>query len=88
MATTFSEPGENVSMKHTLSSTGVVTSFHISANYVILGLDNGSIHIFSRSENKIVNILQHDHAVWALDVWDHINVLVAGGQEASWMYGI
>jgi WD40 repeat protein len=79
MATIGPEPGENVSTKHILSSTSVVVSFHISTNYVIIGLDNASIHIFLGSENKIVNVLQHDRAVWALGVWEDTNTLVAGG---------
>jgi hypothetical protein len=74
MATTNIEPGQNVSMKHTLSSACVVASFHISTNYIIIGLDNGSINIFSRSESQIVKALQHDCATWALDVWGDTDI--------------
>jgi WD40 repeat protein len=79
MATKTFEPPGNTVMKHALSHTGVVASFHTSTNYVIIGLDNGSIHIFSRTENKIINVFQHDCAVWAFDVCDETNTLVAGG---------
>lgn len=63
--------------RHITPDQGVVTSLHLTPNYIVIALDNASIHVFS-ADGVILRTLQgHVMGVWAMIPWG--DTLVSGG---------
>lgn len=56
---------------------GVVTSLHLTSQYIILALDNAKIHVFDTEGNSQRTLQGHIMGVWAMVPWG--DTLVSGG---------
>lgn len=56
---------------------GVVTSLHLTPDYIILALDNAKIHVFDTQGNSQRTLQGHIMGVWAMVPWG--DTLVSGG---------
>ncbi|KAF4123233.1 F-box and WD-40 domain protein CDC4 [Geosmithia morbida] len=56
---------------------GVVTSLHLTPQYIILALDNAKIHVFDMEGNPLRTLQGHIMGVWAMVPWG--DTLVSGG---------
>lgn len=56
---------------------GVVTSLHLTPQYIILALDNAKIHVFDTEGNSQRTLQGHIMGVWAMVPWG--DILVSGG---------
>ncbi|RKF73671.1 F-box/WD repeat-containing protein 7 [Golovinomyces cichoracearum] len=56
---------------------GVVTSLHLTPEYIVVALDNAKIHVFNIDGNGQKTLVGHVMGVWAIVPWG--NVLVSGG---------
>ncbi|KAF3060009.1 F-box/WD repeat-containing protein 7 [Daldinia childiae] len=55
----------------------VVTSLHLTPQYIVVALDNARIHIFDREGNALRTLQGHIMGVWAMVPWE--DILVSGG---------
>ncbi|KAI1868227.1 hypothetical protein JX265_007050 [Neoarthrinium moseri] len=55
----------------------VVTSLHLTPQYIVVALDNARIHIFDREGNALKTLQGHVMGVWAMVPWE--DNLVSGG---------
>jgi F-box and WD-40 domain protein CDC4 len=63
---------------HTITpDQGVVTSLHLTANYIIVALDNAKIHVFSPHGEHLRCLQGHVMGVWAMAPYG--DTLVSGG---------
>lgn len=63
--------------RHTMSDHGVVTSLHLTPDYIIIALDNAKIHVFDADGNWLRPLTGHEMGVWAIVPWG--DTLVSGG---------
>ncbi len=68
--------GRNVTRNITQDG-GVVTSLHLTPNYIVVALDNAKIHVFDVEGNALRTLQGHVMGVWAMVPWD--DILVSGG---------
>lgn len=68
--------GRNISRNITQDG-GVVTSLHLTNNYIIVALDNARIHVFDTEGNALRTLQGHVMGVWAMVPWE--DILVSGG---------
>ncbi|SMR48953.1 unnamed protein product [Zymoseptoria tritici ST99CH_1A5] len=69
--------GGHVDTRQITPDQGVVTSLHLTPNYIIVALDNAKIHVFD-TEGRHLRCLQgHVMGVWAMV--PHGDTLVSGG---------
>lgn len=69
--------GGHVDTRQITPDQGVVTSLHLTPNYIIVALDNAKIHVFD-TEGRHLRCLQgHVMGVWAMV--PHQDILVSGG---------
>ncbi|QIX00281.1 hypothetical protein AMS68_005798 [Peltaster fructicola] len=63
---------------HTITpDQGVVTSLHLTQDYIVVGLDNAKIHVFGPTGEHLRSLHGHVMGVWAMA--PHGNILVSGG---------
>jgi F-box and WD-40 domain protein CDC4 len=63
--------------KHITQDQGVVTSLHLTPNYIVVALDNAKIHVFNTDGTQQKTLQGHVMGVWAMVPWD--DTLVSGG---------
>jgi F-box and WD-40 domain protein CDC4 len=63
--------------KHITQDQGVVTSLHLTPNYIVVALDNAKIHVFNTDGTGQKTLQGHVMGVWAMVPWD--DTLVSGG---------
>lgn len=68
--------GRNIA-KHITQDQGVVTSLHLTPNYIVVALDNAKIHVFDTNGTNQKTLQGHVMGVWAMVPWD--DTLVSGG---------
>ncbi|KAF8455408.1 WD40-repeat-containing domain protein [Terfezia claveryi] len=77
MVETAWRTGGQAIAKHITPDQGVVTSLHLTPKYIVIALDNASIHVFN-ADGIILRTLQgHMMGVWAMVPWG--DTLVSGG---------
>ena len=69
--------GGLMTAKHITPDPGVVTSLHLTKDYIIVALDNAKIHVFNTGGNHQRTLQGHVMGVWAMVPWE--NTLVSGG---------
>jgi len=67
---TYAIPGE-----------GVVSSFHSTTTYILIGLDDGKIHIFDSNGGYVRTLVEPTGSVWGLAAFE--NKLLSGGTDGS-----
>lgn len=69
--------GGQIIARNSLPDQGVVTSLHLTQDYIVIALDNAKIHVFG-SDGVLQRTLKgHVMGVWA--IVPHGNTLVSGG---------
>ncbi|KAL8903179.1 MAG: hypothetical protein Q9207_004101 [Kuettlingeria erythrocarpa] len=63
--------------KHITPDQGVVTSLHLTKDYIIVALDNAKIHVFDTQGEHLRTLQGHVMGVWAMVPWG--DILVSGG---------
>ncbi|KAI9675427.1 MAG: hypothetical protein M1817_001331 [Caeruleum heppii] len=63
--------------RHITPDQGVVTSLHLTPQYIIVALDNAKIHVFNTEGEHQKTLSGHVMGVWAMVPWGKI--LVSGG---------
>lgn len=63
--------------KHITPDQGVVTSLHLTPNYIVVALDNAKIHVFDTKGGNQKTLIGHVMGVWAMVPW--ADTLVSGG---------
>ena len=77
MVETAWRTGGQAIARHITPDHGVVTSLHLTPKYIVIALDNASIHVFN-ADGIILRTLQgHMMGVWAMVPWG--DTLVSGG---------
>ena len=77
MVETAWRTGGQAIARHITPDQGVVTSLHLTPKYIVIALDNASIHVFN-ADGMILRTLQgHMMGVWAMVPWG--DILVSGG---------
>lgn len=77
MVETAWRTGGQAIARHVTPDQGVVTSLHLTPKYIVIALDNASIHVFN-ADGMILRTLQgHMMGVWAMVPWG--DTLVSGG---------
>ena len=66
---------------YAIPGEGVVSSFHSTTTYILIGLDDGKIHIFDINGGYIRTFLESTGSVWALAA--NKNTLLSGGKDGS-----
>ena len=56
---------------------GVVTSLHLTPDYIVIALDNARIHVFDADGQSLKTLTGHVMGVWAMVPWG--KTLVSGG---------
>ena len=79
MVETAWRTGGHAIMKHITPDQGVVTSLHLTPRYIVIALDNASIHVFNAEGMILRTLLGHTMGVWAMVPWG--DTLVSGGCE-------
>lgn len=69
--------GGQMTARHITPDQGVVTSLHLTKNYIIIGLDNAKIHVFNTKGVHQRTLQGHVMGVWAMVPWE--DTLVSGG---------
>jgi len=69
--------GGDSSIKHITPDQGVVTSLHLTENYIVVALDNAKIHVFNTVGDHQRTLQGHVMGVWAMVPWG--DMLVSGG---------
>ncbi|TGZ80948.1 WD40 repeat-like protein [Ascodesmis nigricans] len=62
---------------HETPDQGVVTSLHLTPDYIVIALDNAKIHVFDSEGNILRTLAGHVMGVWAMVPWG--KTLVSGG---------
>ena len=63
--------------RHITPDQGVVTSLHLTPKYIVIALDNASIHVFNADGIILRTLHGHMMGVWAMVPWG--DTLVSGG---------
>lgn len=63
--------------RHITPDQGVVTSLHLTPDYIVIALDNAKIHVFDADGQILKTLSGHVMGVWAMVPWG--NTLVSGG---------
>lgn len=63
--------------KHITPDQGVVTSLHLTPDYIVIALDNAKIHVFDTDGKLLRTLIGHVMGVWAMVPWGR--TLVSGG---------
>ena len=66
---------------YAITGDGVVSSFHSTTTYILIGLDDGKIHIFDINGVYIRTFRESTGSVWALAAFE--NTLLNGGMDGS-----
>ena len=69
--------GGHMTARHITPDQGVVTSLHLTKNYIVVALDNAKIHVFNTKGDHQRTLQGHVMGVWAMIPWD--DILVSGG---------
>lgn len=69
--------GGQMTARHITPDQGVVTSLHLTKNYIVVALDNAKIHVFNTKGDHQKTLDGHVMGVWAMVPWD--DTLVSGG---------
>lgn len=69
--------GGRHSTRQITQDQGVVTSLHLTPNYIVVALDNAKIHVFNTDGGGQVTLQGHVMGVWAMVPWG--DTLVSGG---------
>ena len=69
--------GGQKTARHITPDQGVVTSLHLTKNYIVVALDNAKIHVFDTKGDHQRTLQGHVMGVWAMVPWD--DMLVSGG---------
>lgn len=69
--------GGQKTARHITPDQGVVTSLHLTKNYIVVALDNAKIHVFDTKGDHQRTLQGHVMGVWAMVPWD--DILVSGG---------
>lgn len=69
--------GGNCITRQITQEGGVVTSLHLTPQYIVLALDNAKIHVFDIEGNALRTLQGHIMGVWAMVPWG--DTLVSGG---------
>jgi F-box and WD-40 domain protein CDC4 len=77
MVETAWRSGGSVDPKQITPDQGVVTSLHLTNNYIVVALDNAKIHVFDVEGNHQKTLEGHVMGVWAMVPWG--DLLVSGG---------
>lgn len=77
MVETAWRTGGNAIARHITPDQGVVTSLHLTPDYIVIALDNAKIHVFDADGKILRTLTGHVMGVWAMVPWG--NTLVSGG---------
>ncbi|KAI5787341.1 WD40-repeat-containing domain protein [Pyronema domesticum] len=77
MVETAWRTGGKIIAKHITPDQGVVTSLHLTPDYIVIALDNAKIHVFDADGQVLKTLTGHVMGVWAIVPWG--NTLVSGG---------
>ena len=77
MVETAWRSGGKAIARHITPDQGVVTSLHLTPNYIVVALDNAKIHVFAEDGRFLRTLSGHVMGVWAMVPWD--DILVSGG---------
>ncbi|KAF8252876.1 WD40 repeat-like protein [Wilcoxina mikolae CBS 423.85] len=77
MVETAWRTGGKAIARHITPDQGVVTSLHLTVDYIVIALDNAKIHVFDADGQILKTLTGHVMGVWAMVPWD--NILVSGG---------
>lgn len=64
------------------SNQGVVTCMTITSKYIIIGLDNGNLHVLNHEGGNERVVKASERGLWALDAWGN-EWVIAGGVGGS-----
>jgi len=59
-------------VRHKLSASAVVIRLAVSSKYIVLSLDNKTIHVFSAAGEPLVVFRDQDENIWSLALQDDI----------------
>ena len=62
----------------TSSSQGVVTCMHLTPSYIIVGLDNGELHVTNHEGGSHRKVKVMPRGIWCVDAWED-ECVIAGG---------
>jgi len=77
MVETAWRTGGKAIARHITPDQGVVTSLHLTTDYIVIALDNAKIHVFDADGQILKTLTGHVMGVWAMVPWG--NILVSGG---------
>lgn len=77
MVETAWRTGGKAIARHITPDQGVVTSLHLTPDYIVIALDNSKIHVFDADGQILRTLTGHVMGVWAMVPWG--NILVSGG---------
>lgn len=77
MVETAWRSGGKAIARHITPDQGVVTSLHLTPDYIVIALDNAKIHVFDADGQILRTLTGHVMGVWAMVPWE--NTLVSGG---------
>ncbi|KAF8466599.1 WD40-repeat-containing domain protein [Kalaharituber pfeilii] len=77
MVETAWRTGGQAIARHITPDQGVVTSLHLTPKYIVIALDNASIHVFNADGQILRTLTGHMMGVWAMVPWG--DTLVSGG---------
>ena len=68
-------------LAYAILGEGVVSSFCSTIKYILIGLNDGKIHVFDTNENHVHTLLEPTGSVWALAAFE--TALLSGGKDGS-----
>ena len=72
---------QSAATEHSLSTSAVVTTLTVAPEYIVVGMDDGKLHIF-RADGRYIKALEgHVGGVWATDI--HEGILVSGATDSQ-----
>lgn len=77
MVETAWRSGGKAIARHITPDQGVVTSLHLTPDYIVIALDNSKIHVFDAEGTILRTLTGHVMGVWAMVPWG--KTLVSGG---------
>lgn len=77
MVETAWRTGGKAIARHITPDQGVVTSLHLTPDYIVIALDNAKIHVFDADGQILRTLIGHVMGVWAMVPWG--KTLVSGG---------
>lgn len=67
---------------HLTASQGAVTCMRITPSFIIVGLDNGELHILNHDGGNGRVVKAMERGVWCVDAWED-EWVIAGGAEGA-----